>query len=110
MVLRKIFRGIIYHGQIIRKTHQPLRQKHPAPRCQAQSKRSNKPRKKAAVRGKDKCPMHGGVSTGPRTAKGRNRFAEARTVHGWETRATRDYRTRKFREMKALVSFSDGTS
>ena len=67
----------------------------PAPRCQARSKRSQEQCKKAAVRGKDKCRMHGGASTGPVTAEGR-------TVHGWETRAARDYRARKFRELKAL--------
>jgi len=74
----------------------------PAPRCQARSKRSQEQCKKAAVRGKDKCRMHGGASTGPVTAEGRKRCAEARTSHGWETRAARDYRARKFRELKAL--------
>jgi hypothetical protein len=74
----------------------------PAQRCQARSKRSQEQCKKAAVRGKDKCRMHGGRSSGPITAEGRKRCAEARTVHGWETRAVRDYRARKFREMKAL--------
>ena len=77
---------------------------YPAPRCQALSKRSHEQCKKAAVRGKDKCRMHGGASTGPITAEGRKRCAEAKTVHGWETRAARDYRARKFREMKALAS------
>ena len=52
--------------------------------------------------------MHGGVSTGPVTAEGRKRCAEAKTVHGWETKAARDYRARKFREMKALMSLLDG--
>ena len=51
--------------------------------------------------------MHGGASTGPVTAEGRKRCAEAKTVHGWETRAVRDYRARKFREMKVLVSLLD---
>jgi len=74
----------------------------PAPRCQARSKRSQEQCKKAAVRGKQVCRVHGGASTGPVTAAGRKRCAEARTVHGWETRAARDYRARKFREMKAL--------
>ena len=80
----------------------------PAPRCQALSKRSHEQCKKAAVRGKDKCRMRGGASTGPVTAEGRKRCAEAKTVHGWETRVARDYRARKFREMKALMSLLNG--
>ena len=74
-----------------------------APRCQAKSKRSQEQCKKAAIRDKDKCRMHGGVSTGPRTAEGRKRCAAAKTVHGWETRALRKTRAEKFREMKALL-------
>jgi len=74
----------------------------PAPRCQAKSKRSQEQCKKAAVKGKDKCRMHGGASTGPVTAEGRKRCAAGKTVHGLESRAARDYRSRKFREMKAL--------
>ena len=52
--------------------------------------------------------MHGGASTGPVTADGRKRCAEARTVHGWETRAARHYRARKFKEMKAMMSWLGG--
>ena len=65
---------------------------------------------KAAVRGKDKCRMDGGASTGPVTVEGRKRCAGAKNVHGWETRAVCDYRARKFRDMKALVSLLHGTS
>jgi len=76
-----------------------------APRCQAKSKRSQEQCKKAAVRGKDKCRMHVGASTGAFTAEGRKRCTEVRIVHGWEARAARAYRARKFIEMKALVKF-----
>ena len=76
-----------------------------APRCQAKSKRSQEQCKKAAIRGKDKCRMHGGVSTGPRTEQGRKRCAAAKTMHGWETRELREKRAQKFREMKAWVTF-----
>ena len=34
-----------------------------------------------------KCRMHGGASTGPKTAEGRARIAAARTVHGAAMRA-----------------------
>ena len=39
------------------------------------------------------CGFHGGKSTGPRTEAGKQRIAEARTVHGGETRAIRAQRS-----------------
>ena len=75
----------------------------PAPRCQARSKRSQEQCKKAAVRGKQVCRVHGGASTGPVTAEGRKRCAKAKFVHGWETRPIRKARAEKFREMKKLM-------
>lgn len=80
----------------------------PAPRCQAQSKRSKQQCRKAAIRGKQVCRIHGGVSTGPRTAEGRKRCAAAKTVHGWETRELRSKRAEKFREMKAWLRILNG--
>ena len=80
----------------------------PAPRCQAQSKRSKRQCRKAAIRGKQVCRIHGGKSTGPRTEQGRKRCAEAKTVHGWETRKIREIRAVKFREMKAWVRILNG--
>ena len=71
-----------------------------APRCQAQSKRSKQQCRKAAIRGKQVCRLHGGASTGPRTEQGRKRCAAAKTIHGWETRELRKKRAKKFREMK----------
>lgn len=73
-----------------------------AQRCRAQSKRSGEQCRKAAIKGKAVCRAHGGASTGPRTAEGRARCAEAKTVHGWETRAKREARAEKFRELRAL--------
>ena len=73
-----------------------------APRCQALSKRSKKQCGKAALAGKRVCMFHGGKSTGPVTVDGRERCAIAKTVHGYETRAAREYRAKKFRELKAL--------
>jgi len=75
-----------------------------APRCQALSKRSKQQCRKAALKGKHVCMFHGGKSTGPVTKQGRKRCAEAKTVHGYETRAAREYRAEKFREMKGLYS------
>ena len=73
-----------------------------APRCQALSKRSQMQCRKAALKRKRVCMFHGGKSTGPVTEDGRKRCAIAKTVHGYETRAAREYRAEKFRELKAL--------
>lgn len=82
-----------------------------APRCQALSKRSKLQCKKAALTGKRVCMFHGGKSTGPVTSYGRKRCAEAKTVHGYETRAAREYRAEKFREMRLYFNdqFSGGS-
>jgi hypothetical protein len=66
--------------------------------CQATSKRTRKQCKAPALNGKSVCRIHGGRSNGPRTAEGRQRCAEAKTVHGNETRAKRAER-----KLKALL-------
>ena len=71
-------------------------------RCQALSKRSKLQCGKAALTGKRVCMFHGGKSTGPVTEDGRKRCAIAKTVHGYETRAAREYRAKKFRDLNAL--------
>ena len=73
-----------------------------APRCQALSKRSKLQCKKASLTGKKVCMFHGGKSTGPITKDGRKGCAIAKTVHGYETRAAREYRAKKFLELKRL--------
>ena len=73
-----------------------------APRCQALSKRSKLQCRKAALAGKRVCMFHGGKSSGPVTEDGRKRCAIAKTVHGYETRAAREYRAEKFRELQIL--------
>ena len=57
--------------------------------CQATAKHSRVQCKKAAMKGKAVCRTHGGASTGPRTEQGRQRCAEAKTIHGKDTRAKR---------------------
>ena len=69
-------------------------------RCQALSKRSKLQCKKAALKGKRVCMFHGGKSTGPVTSFGKKRCAEAKTIHGRETRAIRTVRAEKLAELK----------
>ena len=45
------------------------------------------------MKGKRVCKTHGGRSTGPKTKAGRQRCAEARTIHGNETRKARNERS-----------------
>ena len=59
-------------------------------RCNAMSKRTRLQCGAPAVHGKSKCKTHGGFSTGPRTAEGLARCAQAKTIHGHETREKRE--------------------
>ena len=58
-------------------------------RCQAKSKRTKLQCAAPALKGKRVCKTHGGRSTGPKTEAGRQRCAEAKTIHGRETREVR---------------------
>jgi hypothetical protein len=75
--------------------------------CQATSKRTRLQCKAPAIKGKNVCRTHGGVSTGPKTEQGRQRCAEAKTVHGRETRAKRAERSRKSAELHRLVDLGN---
>ena len=61
--------------------------------CQAKSKRTKQQCRAPACKGKTKCRFHGGASTGPKTPEGRQRCAEAKTIHGSETRKARSERS-----------------
>ena len=61
--------------------------------CQATSKRSQQRCKAPAMKGKAVCRTHGGRSTGPKTEAGRQRCAQAKTIHGRETRKARTERS-----------------
>ncbi len=54
------------------------------------------------------CLAHGGRSTGPRTAAGRAKCAEAKKVHGREGRQTREVRAEKLRELRELEHYIKG--
>ncbi len=51
-----------------------------APRCRAKTRVGGSCQQPAMPNGR--CRMHGGASTGPRTAEGLQRIVQARTVHG----------------------------
>ncbi len=71
-------------------------------RCTAQSKRTKLQCGIAALKGKKKCQFHGGRSTGPKTPEGRARCAQAKTIHGNDTRADRAEHSKKMAEIRDL--------
>jgi hypothetical protein len=62
------------------------------------------------MRGKRVCKTHGGRSTGPKTEAGRQRCAEAKIIHGNETRKARGERSLASARLAVLeaVGFSIG--
>ena len=76
--------------------------------CQAMSKRSRQRCKAPAMKGKAVCRTHGGLSTGPNTQAGRLRCAEAKTIHGRETREARTERSLGSARLAVLESVGFG--
>ena len=72
-------------------------------RCTAKSKRTKRQCRGPAVCGWTVCRFHG-ARGGPKTAEGRQRCAEARLLHGRETRAKREARSLKSAELAVLES------
>ena len=75
-------------------------------RCNAISKRTKQQCMAPAINGKTKCRTHGGKSTGPKTELGRRICAEARTMHGRETRKKRLVRSEKLAELSFLENIA----
>ena len=71
-------------------------------RCQAMSKRTGEQCGAPAESGKRVCRFHGARSTGAKTDAGRQRIVAALTKHGRESRAQRERRALKLRELKEL--------
>ena len=71
--------------------------------CKAKSKRTGQQCRSPAMRDKEVCRIHGGLSTGPKTKVGRARCAEVRTTHGRETRQKRREDSRQGRELYDLT-------
>lgn len=70
--------GKLRHG------NQPATVEHlfSSPRCGAKARSTGKPCKKAALKGKKRCQLHGGRSTGPRTEAGKRKSRMGPTKHG----------------------------
>jgi hypothetical protein len=73
-----------------------------APRCGAKT-RSGGACKCPALKGRARCKLHGGRSTGPRTAEGLARSKRSTWVHGFYSAEAREER-REAREVAAAIS------
>src|SRR5215813_3224426 len=76
-----------------------------APRCGARTRAGCPCRQPAMPNGR--CRLHGGLSTGPRTAEGRRRSQTARLVHGYRSADLIGLRTRAVhaaRRLRALTT------
>ena len=58
----------------------------PGIRCHARTRKGT-PCLKPALKGKTRCQLHGGLSTGPRTEAGLERIRRANTKHGQRSKA-----------------------
>ena len=58
----------------------------PGRRCGAKT-RQGLPCQNPAIKKRSRCKLHGGKSTGPRTAEGKARVAAAHTKHGRRSKA-----------------------
>ena len=70
--------------------------------CEGVSRRTKERCKAPALSGRAWCKYHGGKATGARTKEGRERCANAKLVHGRETREARTERARAMRRLRAL--------
>ena len=67
--------------------------------CSAKT-RSGNPCQKPPMKGKTRCRLHGGLSTGPRTVEGKARIAAAHYKHGRRTKAFVEIRKKIWAELR----------
>jgi len=73
-------------------------------RCTAKSVRSGLQCAKPAMKSSrtQRCSHHGGWATGPKTAEGRQRIAQAHTIHGESTKTARQEYSKASAELSQL--------
>ena len=73
-------------------------------RCTAKALRTGEQCGKPAMRTSQtqKCTHHGGRSTGPKTASGRRRIAQAHTIHGESSKVARTAHSKASAELSRL--------
>ena len=73
----------------------------PGKRCHAKTRKGT-PCQNPAIKGKARCRMHGGKSTGPVTQEGRARIAQAHFKHGRRSKAYTETRKEIWSELRAI--------
>ena len=74
-------------------------------RCGAKTRRGTSC-EAPAIKGRKRCRLHGGLSTGPRTPEGRERIRQARTVTGFYSAASIAARRKaaaNYRQLRATL-------
>jgi len=70
-------------------------------RCLART-RSKEACQKYAIHGKNRCRLHGGLSTGPKTAEGKERIATAHWKHGRRSKQFVKMRAQIWKELREI--------
>ena len=69
--------------------------------CSAKTRLGTKCQK-PPIKGKKRCRLHGGLSSGPRTAEGRARIAAAHYRHGRRSKKFVEARAKIWAELRAI--------
>lgn len=88
----------------------PIEAANAAPRCGAMT-RAGTPCERPALQGRTRCALHGGKSTGPRTAEGLERSRRANWKHGLysaEARTERKRARQSIRRGRVLLAIVGG--
>jgi hypothetical protein len=75
--------------------------KNPGQSCGARTRRGTACQK-PPLAGKTRCRLHGGLSTGPRTAEGKARIAAAHWKHGRRSKAFTEARKQIWADLRAV--------
>ena len=70
-------------------------------RCEAKTRKGTACQK-PPLRGKTRCRLHGGLSTGPKTPEGKARIAAAHWKHGRRSKAFTEARKQIWAELRAI--------
>ena len=73
----------------------------PGKRCHAKTRKGT-PCQNPAIKGKARCRMHGGKSTGPITMEGRARIAKANFKHGRRSKEFAETRKEIWSELRTI--------
>ena len=86
----------------LKRVSQPcLGPERPLQSCCARTRKGT-PCQKPPLMGKTRCRLHGGLSTGPRTAEGKARIAAAHWKHGRRSRAFTEARKQIWADLRAV--------